>query len=94
MLSHGCLLAVFSRGLFSVCPNLFTGTLVKLDSGPFKWHHLNLITSLKALSKYSHILRCWVLGFQHTNFGEMNLIPNTGQIYMAPKASGIQKHCF
>lgn len=48
----------------------------------------------KALSKYSHILRCWVLGFQQTNFGEMNLIPNIDQIYTAPRPQAYKNTIF
>lgn len=46
-----------------------------LNEGHPKKPHLNLITCLKALYKYSHTLRFWGMGHQHMNFegGQISL---------------------
>ena len=41
----------------------------QIELGPTLWPHFNLIISLKTVSKYSHILRYWVLRLQHMNGG-------------------------
>ena len=68
-LKSTCVLTVFLLCV-SVSWSCLISSAVILDEGPPSWPHGNFILSLKTVSKYNHVLRCWGLDllYCHTCF--------------------------